>query len=165
MTVQVNGPAPVYARPIIVATALTGPTGPNSGFTGATGPTGPTGSTGSTGPIGTGPTGSTGSTGTTGPTGKAGLTGPPGSYIGGVTGGTLPPSGAIPVGNMIINWGSMSVIPAGASAAFTTPYSDAPPLVTLGPTGNTGPYYYTATTTVLTIKGPTGYCAFHAIGS
>lgn len=55
MTVEVNGPAPVMAQPVVVVNGATGPTGPSPGSTGATGPTGPTGSTGVVGQ--TGPTG------------------------------------------------------------------------------------------------------------
>lgn len=86
MTVSVNGPAAVMARPIVLAL---GPTGPSGGPTGTTGPTGPTGFTGPTGQRGatgsagadstvTGPTGNTGPTGFTGPQGNT-LTGPTGA--------------------------------------------------------------------------------------
>lgn len=86
MTISVNGPAAVMARPIVLAL---GPTGPSGGPVGATGPTGftgpsgPTGQRGATGPSGanstvTGPTGNTGPTGFTGPQGNT-VTGPTGS--------------------------------------------------------------------------------------
>lgn len=86
MTVSVNGPAPVMARPIVLAL---GPTGPSGGPTGTTGPTGPLGLTGPTGQRGatgaqgtastvTGPTGNTGPTGYTGPQGNT-VTGPTGN--------------------------------------------------------------------------------------
>lgn len=105
MTVTVNGPAPVMARPVVV---VSGPTGPSGGPTGTTGPTGATGKTGSTGQRGatgpsgnastvTGPTGRLGSTGATGPqgsslTGPTGVSGPAGETgpSGGPTGGTGP---------------------------------------------------------------------------
>ena len=67
MAVFVEGPSPVYARPIVISVGPTGYTGPSGG------PTGPTGNTGSTGPIGTGPTGATGAA-ATGPTGFNGST-------------------------------------------------------------------------------------------
>jgi hypothetical protein len=76
MTVQVNAPAPVYARPVAVVIGPTGPSGGPTGPTGNTGATGAgnfTGNTGPTGPIGTGPTGNTGPTG---PRGQTGFTGP-----------------------------------------------------------------------------------------
>ena len=75
MTVFVNGPAPIYARPVVVASGFTGPTGPSQGPTGPTGTTG-AGPTGATGPIG--PTGSIGLQGQTGPQGIQGLSGPQG---------------------------------------------------------------------------------------
>lgn len=86
MTVGVNGPAPVMARPIVL---VLGPTGPSGGPTGTTGPTGslgltgPTGQRGATGANGTastvtGPTGNTGPTGYTGPQGNT-VTGPTGN--------------------------------------------------------------------------------------
>lgn len=75
MTVFVNGPAPVYARPVVVASGFTGPTGPSQGPTGPTGTTG-AGPTGQTGPVG--PTGSIGLQGSTGPQGIQGLSGPQG---------------------------------------------------------------------------------------
>lgn len=92
MTVDVNGPAAVMARPVVLALGPTGPgggpTGP-TGSTGALGVTGPTGQRGSTGSTGaastqTGPTGNTGPTGFTGPqgftvTGPTGMTGSTGS--------------------------------------------------------------------------------------
>lgn len=55
MAVQVNGPAPVAAQPVVVVGGPTGPTGPGVGSTGATGPTGNAGNTGFIGQ--TGPTG------------------------------------------------------------------------------------------------------------
>lgn len=88
MTVSVNGPAAVMARPVVLALGPTGPSGGPTGVAGATGPTGwtgPTGFRGATGPTGaasvtTGPTGNTGPTGYTGPQGLAstGPTGPSG---------------------------------------------------------------------------------------
>lgn len=85
MAVVVQGPAPVMARPVVVAG---GPTGPSGGPTGPTGNTGATGSTGATGAQGlTGATGSvTGPTGATGARGATGFTGPQGNTLTGPTG-------------------------------------------------------------------------------
>lgn len=132
MTVFVNGPAPVYARPVVVASGFTGPTGPSGGPTGPTGLTGPTGPTGMAGPSGVsgvagiqGPTGPSGPVGASGP---AGLTGPPGSATN--TGAT----------------GSQGVTgPTGVAGSATN----------TGATGNTGPIG-TGPTGPSGITGPTG---------
>lgn len=89
MTVSVNGPAPVMARPIVL---VLGPTGPSGGPTGSTGPTGALGLTGPTGQRGqTGAGGAASSvTGPTGNTGPAGVTGPQGNTVTGPTGGAGP---------------------------------------------------------------------------
>lgn len=98
----VQGPAPVYARPIVVAGGPTGPSGGPTGPTGITGRTGPTGPTGVQGATGnpstvTGPTGYTGARGNTGASGPpgAGATGPTGNpaALTGPTGFTGPTGG------------------------------------------------------------------------
>jgi len=103
MTSFVQGPSPVYARPIVVAVGPTGPSSSPTGSTGNTGPTGPIGPSGVgptgaagaastvTGPTGrTGPTGSNGAVGATGAQGTQGVTGPTGaaSTVAGPTGAT-----------------------------------------------------------------------------
>jgi len=113
MTVTVNQPAPISARPVVV---VGGPTGPSGGPTGPTGNTGPSGAAASTGPTGhTGPSGagSTGPTGVTGPRGLTGYTGPAGNSVTGPTGDASTVTG-----------------PTGPSPGSTGP---------TGPTGNTGP--------------------------
>jgi hypothetical protein len=129
MTVQVQAPAPVYARPVVV---VVGPTGPSGGPTGPTGITGPsgisaTGVTGYTGPTGSGPTGVTGATG---PRGLTGYTGPPGNA--GPTGAASSAVG--PTGPL----GTGPTGPTGVTG-FTGP-SGGPtgPTGYTGPTGNTG---------------------------
>lgn len=119
MTTQVQAPAPIYARPVVV---VVGPTGPSGGPTGPTGNTGPsgfssTGVTGYTGPTGVGPTGVTGNTG---PRGQTGFTGPPGN---------LGPTGSSATG---------TTGATGPSTPGPTGPTGLPSTVT-GPTGNTGP--------------------------
>lgn len=89
MTVSVNGPAAVMARPVVLAL---GPTGPSGGPTGGTGSTGAAGPTGFTGPRGaTGPGGNASTvTGPTGNTGATGLTGAQGNSVTGTTGPSGP---------------------------------------------------------------------------
>jgi hypothetical protein len=97
MPVDMNIPAEVSVRPVVV---VGGPTGPSGGPTGPTGVTGPAGfatHTGSTGPTGViGPTGIVGPTGAGAFTGPTGNTGPPGAF--GATGlagiGPTGPTGA-----------------------------------------------------------------------
>ncbi len=159
----VAGPAPVYARPIVVATGLTGPSGGPTGVTGASGPTGftgPTGSMGETGAAGssstvTGPTGQTGFTGLTGPpgsavTGPTGATGPTGDFVTGDTGPTGPqfgtgytgngPTGYMQFGNIKMEWGITSAATGGHTVTFPSTYVDSPPIVTLGCSGPTGSF-------------------------
>ena len=131
MTVVVNGPAPIYARPVVVASGFTGPTGPSQGPTGVTGPSG-AGPTGPTGPQGlTGPFGLQGNSGVTGPvgaSGPAGLTGPAGSATNtGATGapGNTGPTGVAGVSGSATNTGATG--PTGATGALGT-----------GPTGPSG---------------------------
>lgn len=133
MTVQVEAPAPIFARPVSVVVGPTGPSGGPTGPTGNTGPTGPTataGVTGSTGPTGQG---ATGPSGVTGPRGLTGFTGPPGNA--GPTGlsatGTTGPTGST---------GSPGTGPTGPSGV--TGPSGGP----TGPTGNTGPTGITGAT-------------------
>lgn len=92
MSQVVPAPTQVQARPITVASGLTGPS------SGATGPTGATGVTGPTGPQGrqgfAGPRGYTGpSSNLTGPTGPTGYTGPAGASTVGPQGPTGPTGG------------------------------------------------------------------------
>ena len=115
MTVSVNGPAPVYARPVVVAYGPMGPTGPAGGPTGNTGNTGPLG-TGTVGPVG--PTGIQGAQGIQGFTGKSGASGPAG-----VTG---PPGTATSTGATGVTGSSGPTGPGGAAS-------------NTGATGNTGP--------------------------
>lgn len=132
MTVYVNGPAPVYARPVVSPGAITGPTGPSGGPTGPTGPSGPQGNAGFQG--GTGPTGATG-IGQTGPSGATGFTGPPGLI--GFTGPTGTAGGTGPSGG-----------PTGPTGAQTGP---------TGPTGVTGPTGFGSTGPSGGPTGATGY--------
>lgn len=132
MTSFVQGPSPVYARPIVIAV---GPTGPSGGPTGATGVTGYTGLTGPTGTLAaTGPTGAASTvTGATGRTGPTGYTGPVGNSVTGPTGNSSTVTGPTGfTGN------------TGATGTLTGP---------TGFTGNTGPGG-SATNTGAT--GPTG---------
>lgn len=163
MTVLVQGPARVMARPIVIASGLTGPSGGPTGATGNTGPTGPTGSAGPSGPTGTasvvtGPTGTTGYSGPTGYTGPRGLSGPTGptGRVGptgtGDTGPTGPtgnlwtgatgagPTGSMSFGNFIHQWGMGTLTTGGATLAFPTPYIDAAPSVVCGCSGPTGAF-------------------------
>lgn len=132
MTVTVNSPAPISARPVVVVGGPTGPAGGPTGATGATGRTGPTGAaaaTGATGPTGLGATGPTGASGRTGPTGASGPPGnqgPTGLAATGVTG----PTGPTGV--------------TGATGALTGPTGSTGP--SGGPTGNTGPTGITGAT-------------------
>ena len=103
MTVYVQGPAPVYARPVVIATALTGPTGPSPGSTGPTGATGPSGPTGYLG--------QTGPTGVTGPTPTV-LVGPTGYMM--VQGQS--PTGTGATG--IFQWGSFACTSGGGTGTF-----------------------------------------------
>jgi len=178
MVSYVIGPAAVYARPIVIPNAVTGPTGPSQGPTGpagglGTGPTGPTGPAGSQGPIGigtpgpagpqgyTGPPGSFGGTGRVGPTGALGPTGSGGTNFIGETGGGNPENnGSLSLGNIIINWNAYPAagLEVGQSLAWNTNYTDGPPQCILTPqcSGATGPWSYTASTTQITFFGPTG---------
>lgn len=126
----VQGPAPVYARPVVVAGGPTGPSG------GPTGPTGPTGAQGATGMTGAGATGAsstvTGPTGATGARGATGLTGPPGAGATGPTGNAATLTGATGPTGMT---GAGGTGPTGPSA---------------GPTGATGPSGVTGATGPLT---------------
>lgn len=134
MSSFVQGPSPVFARPIVL---VVGPTGPSGGPTGPTGNTGPTGVTGSVGTIGaTGNTGPTGTAGTlTGPTGRTGATGPQGNSITGPTGapGTLtgPTGNTGPVGTGPT--GTQGLTGPSGPTGFTGPNGGP-----TGPTGNTG---------------------------
>lgn len=183
MVANVGGPAKVNAFPVVI---IAGPTGPGGGPSGSTGPTGPTGRTGATGASFTGPTGAAGSassTGATGPTGRTGATGPVGSSLTGPTGrtgpmgptgfssevtgstGSSPTKGYVTVGNIFIHYGQVSAVPAGATDGYAVSYLDNNPQVTLGATGNTGPYYYSTSKSLLTVYGPTGMVSYIAIGS
>lgn len=183
MTVNVEGPAPVYTRPVVVVPGATGPTGPVGGPTGPSGPTGiqgPTGNVGFTGPLG--PTGQPGIF--TGPTGPGGLTGPPGTGATGARGQTGPQGVTGPTGNVsetinnsgslgvqladvIINTGGGPIGVSGTNFSFPVPYNLGPPRVTLGPTGITGIYVGARTQTSVEIYavGSTGYADWIAIGA
>lgn len=145
MALNAQGINPVYARPIVVQQAGTGPTGAPGGPTGLQGPSGPVGTgaasgprgqTGLLGPIGvtgiTGPTGATGFVGqpSTGPTGPSGVTGPTGPS----TGPTGPTGTTGPTG---------FTGPTGLSGIF-------------GSTGATGPTGLTGLTGTFGSTGPTG---------
>lgn len=129
MTTTVLGPAPVFARPVVVASGLTGPSGGPTGATGNTGPTGRTGATGLAGSTGANGAAST-VTGPTGPQGVTGLTGPAGSTVTGPTGqmGSFTgPTGATG------STGGGGTGPTGPSGGPTGPTG------TTGYTGATGP--------------------------
>ena len=129
MTVFVNGPAPIYARPVVVASGFTGPTGPSQGPTGPTGTTGvgPTGATGPVGPTGSiGLQGQTGTSGVQGFTGPAGLTGPAGSATNTGATGATGASGPAGIAGTATNTGATG--PAGSTGPLGT-----------GPTGPSGP--------------------------
>lgn len=125
----VQGPAPIYARPVVVAG---GPTGPSGGPTGATGPTGYTGNTGAQGNQGaTGASSTvTGPTGATGARGVTGLTGPPGAGATGPTGNAATLTGATGYTGPT---GAGGTGPTGPSAGPTGPTGAS------GVTGATGP--------------------------
>jgi hypothetical protein len=54
-------------------------------------------------------------------------------------------SGCTQHGNIIDNWGTVIATAAGATGVFARPYTDGPPLFTLGPpTGLTGAQPYAA---------------------
>ena len=129
MTVNVLGPAPILARPVVVASGFTGPTGPSMGPTGFTGPTGFGAFTGPTGPQGvTGPIGLLGPTGVQGPqgfSGPQGLTGPPGSATNTGATGAMGNTGFTGPGGAASNTGATGF--TGATGAVGT-----------GPTGPTG---------------------------
>lgn len=114
MTVSVNGPAAVMARPIVL---VNGPTGSSGGPTGATGPTGSTGVTGPTGFRGaTGPSGANSTvTGPTGNTGPTGYTGPQGNTVTGPTGYSGPTGSS---GEAFVS--TISFVIDGGGATLTT---------------------------------------------
>ena len=178
MSSSVQGPAQVYARPVVIPAAATGPTGPSGG---PTGPTGPTASTGPTGPTGsTGLQGKTGPTGTlTGPTGAIGITGPPGNSVTGASSTVTGPTGSGPTGpggvaasrqtqvsgnilfsdGTLINYGQVGISGnTGASIAFQTAFSSFVSTIAItsmvrGP-GPTGSY---ATVSSSSLNGATLY--------
>lgn len=131
MTTTVLGPAPVFARPVVVASGLTGPSGGPTGATGSTGPTGRTGAAGSGGPTGAVGAAST-VTGPTGPQGVTGLTGPVGTSVTGPTGNPAALTG-----------------PTGATGATGTG-GTGPTGPSAGPTGATGSTGVTGATGPLT---------------
>lgn len=151
MTTVVQGPSPVFTRPIVI---VVGPTGPSGSPTGATGPTGPTGFTGNTGAQGnTGSIGPSGVTGRTGPTGVTGNTGPVGSSVTGPTG---------PQGPLTGPTGPIGTGPTGATGPLTGPTGPfgTGPTGATGVTGNTGPNGGptgpTGSTGATSPTGPTG---------
>lgn len=150
MATQVQAPAPVYARPVVI---VVGPTGPSGGPTGPTGNTGASGlsATGQTGPTGmtgggqTGPTGVTGARGQTGYTGPPGNLGPTGLSAVGTTGATGP-IGTGPTG-VTGNTGPTGPLGTGPTGTGGVTGPSGPAGVTGpsgGPTGPTG------------LGGPTG---------
>lgn len=189
MTVFVQGPAQVYARPVVVPSQLTGPTGATGspvGVTGSTGPTGPigvyTGPTGPTGPTGnsstvTGPTGRTGFTGppgnvgVSGPSGPTGFTGPAGPGPGGYVAGTgAGPVGYFRLGNIAVNWGEAAANHTGITATFSQAYVDAVPVVALGQgySGPTGASIEAISLTGVQLRcatGTSGTVFFQAMGT
>ena len=181
MPALIYGPAPIYARPIVVVPGQTGPTGPSGGPTGPTGPalnTGPTGPAGPTGPSGaasnvTGPTGASGRTGFTGPPGSAGATGaqgPTGAAGAVALSGTGAGTGYFQLGNVTYNWGSVATNHTGVTSAFPTAYVNAAPVVTLGQgySGPTGAYVKSASLTgvlILCNTGASGTVFWQAMGS
>ena len=132
MTVFVQGPAPVYARPVVIPGAATGPTGPSGGPTGPVGPisTGPTGYSGAVGSVG-----ATGAQGVTGASGPQGSIGPPGNTITGPTGspGSATNTGATGYTGVTGPGGSASNTGATGATGPTGPLGT-------GPTGIAGPY-------------------------
>jgi len=189
MPALVYGPAPIYARPIVVVPGSTGPTGPSQGPTGNTGPTGAGNFTGPTGPFG--PTGATGAASTiTGPTGRTGFTGPPGNAgstgVSGPTGptgytgapnviGTTAGVGSVSafqIANLIINYGQVTnAADSGTTVTFAIPYVDNPPYLALarGHSGNTGSFFTAVTKTNATLWQGTGanntVLHWHALGT
>jgi Collagen triple helix repeat (20 copies) len=167
MTVQVQAPAPVYARPVVV---VVGPTGPSGGPTGPTGSTGPSGlsATGLTGPTGPQGGGATGPTGNTGPRGQTGFTGPPGNSVTGSTGaastvtGPTGPIGPTGVSGSATNTGATgNTGPTGAPGSATNTGATGPAGAAgvtgpTGPTGNTGPTGTAGSATNTGATGPTG---------
>lgn len=135
MTIEVIGPAPINAFPVVVAG---GPTGPSGGPTGMTGPTGASGlsATGVTGPTGSTGASILGATGRTGPTGPTGITGPPGFGPTGAAGisatGTTGPTGTSFTGPTGVTG------PVGATGPLGSPTGPTGALGALGPTGQTG---------------------------
>lgn len=133
MTVFIEGPAQVYARPVVVTNGPTGPAGGPTG-PGVTGPTGAAAATGTTGPTGATGFGATGPTGKTGVTGATGFTGPPGNP--GPTG--LNAVGATgPTGNTG-STGSSFTGPQGPSGVTGPSGGPTGPTGSTGVTGNTG---------------------------
>lgn len=143
MTVIVNSPAPIYARPVVVVGGPTGPSGGPTGPTGNTGPSGAPASTGSTGPTGPSGAGATGPTGVSGPRGLTGYTGPPGNSVTGPTGSASTAPGLTgPTG--MTGFGATG--PTGVTGPSAGP---------TGPTGITGPTGATGSGTTGN-TGPTG---------
>lgn len=139
MTVQVNQPAPIYARPVVVVGGPTGPSGGPTGPTGNTGPSGAPASTGATGPTGPSGAGSTGPTGASGPRGLTGYTGPPGNSVTGPTGDastTIGPTGATGATGAAATGATGPTGVTGPSGGPTGPTGETGPT---GATGNTGP--------------------------
>lgn len=181
MSALVYGPAPIYARPIVVVPGQTGPTGPPTGLTGSpgsTGPTGPTGLLGFTGNTGaasvvTGPTGPVAKTGATGPPGNAGATGntgPTGPVGASAIGATGAGTGFAQIGNLVWNWGQVATNHTGITTSFVSPYTNSPPVVTLGQgySGPTGPYVKSVSLTgvlILCNTGASGTVFYAAMGS
>lgn len=128
MSISIQAPAPVYARPVVVVVGPTGPSGGPTGVTGNTGPTGMAAATGTTGPTGATGGGATGPSGFTGPRGQTGFTGPPGNP--GPTGlsavGTTGPTGASGLG------------PTGPTGFTGVTGPNGGPTGPTGSTGNTG---------------------------
>ena len=164
MVVYVEGPAPVYARPVVTASPIPGPTGPASGLTGPTGATGPAAFTGTTGP--TGRTGPQGPTGPIGVSGSVGATGPIGYTE--VTSGPTGPTGGIKFQSLTINYGFLNATGSpGSTFTFPIPYTYEPPTVTLGVTGLTGAYVGPISLTGVVVIADNGspYVMIQAMGA
>lgn len=131
MAIEVVGPSPITARPIVVIGGPTGPSGPSGG------PTGPAGVTGASG------LSATGSTGPTGPFGATGVTGFGATGVTGPTGAFGPPGNQGPTG--LSATGTTGAIGATGNTGFTGPQGlqgvtgpAGGPTGTQGPTGLTG---------------------------
>lgn len=137
-------------------TGATGPIGPSGGPTGPTGPSGPSGAVGATGPSG-GPTGATGPAGPTGATGPTGASGASGTAY--PWRGAWVTSHAYVVNDCVQQGGSGYVcLTSHTSGTFSTDLAATKwsLLVSIGPSGATGPNGPTGATGPAGATGATG---------